>query len=202
MNYFKVLLTVVIYYTVFCMQSCQSGYTPKPRAYYRIDMPDKSYEELPNSGLAYSFQIPTYAKISLYNGRFSGTEETSSWLNVDFPDFNAHIHLTYKIVGGNLAQLIEDAHTFVYKHAVKADAITKERFENSTDKVYGIVYHIKGNTASSLQFFCTDSIRNFLRGALYIDSEPNKDSLAPVIDFLGRDIEVILKTLKWQNISD
>ena len=45
------------------------------------------------------------------------------------------------------------------------------------------MYDLKGNTASSLQFFVTDSTRNFLRGSLYFNAEPNKDSLAPVMDF-------------------
>jgi hypothetical protein len=44
----------------------------------------------------------------------------------------------------------------------------------------------------------TDSTRNFLRGALYFETEPNKDSLAPVIDFFKKDMDQIINTLKWK----
>ena len=47
----------------------------------------------------------------------------------------------------------------------------------------GILYDLKGNTASAVQFYVTDSTRHYLRGSLYFASEPDADSLEPVIDF-------------------
>ncbi|HEX2934063.1 MAG TPA: hypothetical protein VHO72_01805, partial [Bacteroidales bacterium] len=61
-----------------------------------------------------------------------------------------------------------------------------------------LVYDIKGNTASSVQFYVTDSTRHFIRGALYFEAQPNKDSLAPVIDFFRKDIIHLIETLKWK----
>jgi len=95
--------------------------------------------------------------------------------------------------------LIDDAHVFVDKHTIKADAILQTRYEHPDQRVYGVLFEIKGNAASSIQFFCTDSVNHFLRGALYFDAEPNKDSLAPVIKFLKKDVEHLLETLHWIN---
>lgn len=192
------LLLILLYVGI---SGCQSRSTPKPRGFFRIALPEKHYEDLPNS-YPFSFQIPRYAHISDYQGGFQKTEQTEDWININFPDFNANIYITYKPVEQNLAQLIEDAHTFVYKHTLKADGISQKRFDNSPANVSGVLYHIKGNTASSIQFFCTDSATNFLRGALYFNAEPNRDSLAPVIDFLGKDVEVILSTMKWKNKTE
>jgi len=138
--------------------------------------------------------------VSAYEGKFSNDTDAANWLNVDFPDFSAHIHLTYKTVENNLRELIDDAYTFAYKHSAKAESINQVRFSNDNSDVYGIIYEIKGNTASSIQFFCTDSVSNFLRGALYFDSEPNKDSLAPVVSFLSDDINELMESLKWNKI--
>lgn len=177
--------------------SCQNSYAPKPRGFFRIDFPVKEYQKLP-SGYPYSFDFPKYSKLSKYKGQFENSKIAQDWLNVDFPDFSAHIHLTYKEVEKNLGRLIDDAHNFAYKHSLKADGIEQSQFIDLDSRVYGIVYKIRGNTASSVQFFCTDSTKHFLRGALYFDTEPNKDSLAPVIDFLTKDIEIIMESLEWE----
>jgi gliding motility-associated lipoprotein GldD len=189
-----VLICISVLYTI----GCGKSYTPKPRAYFRIELPPKDYVEL-KGDFPYVFDIPTYAAISHYEGRWEGTDTAEYWINIEYPQFHSRLHLTYKKVNNNLAKLIDDAYTFAFKHSIKADAINQREYLNPGSNVYGILYDIKGNTASSLQFFVTDSTRNFLRGALYFDNEPNKDSIAPVNDFLRKDVERMIETLKWKN---
>lgn len=178
--------------------SCQSPSTPRPRGYFRIDLPQKAYQSF-SEGTQFRFDYPEYADIKGYTGIFDQDPDAENWLNVDFPVFSAHIHLTYKTIrNSNLRELIDDAHTFAYKHTIKAEAINQYRFSFPERRVYGVKYEIKGNTASGLQFFCTDSVDHFLRGALYFDSEPNKDSLAPVLQFLEKDIDHLIRTLEWK----
>jgi gliding motility-associated lipoprotein GldD len=86
----------------------------------------------------------------------------------------------------------------LYKHSVKADGIGETVFENTEKKIYGILYDLKGNTASSLQFVLTDSTKHFFRAALYIDNVPNKDSIAPVIEYLRKDVVQIMETFEWK----
>ncbi len=85
----------------------------------------------------------------------------------------------------------------VKNHITKADAINEQVISNRENKVYGILYDLKGNTASAVQFYVTDSIKHYLRGSLYFATEPNPDSLAPVIDFFREDIIHLIETLKW-----
>jgi len=68
-------------------------------------------------------------------------------------------------------------------HVSKADAIKENVVSNIDNKVYGIIYDLKGNTASAVEFYVTDSLSHYLRGSLYFASEPNADSLAPVMIF-------------------
>ena len=49
-----------------------------------------------------------------------------------------------------------------------------------------------------MQFYLTDSVKNFLRGALYIKEIPNIDSLQPVISFLDRDVIQLIRTTEWK----
>ena len=63
----------------------------------------------------------------------------------------------------------------------------------------GIMYEIKGNAASPFQFFATDSTKHFLRGSMYFNVYPNKDSLAPVFDFVQSDIKHLIETIKWKD---
>ena len=66
-------------------------------------------------------------------------------------------------------------------------------------KVYGTVIELGGNAASLLQFYMTDSTKNFLRGSLYFYAAPNKDSLQPVVDYIKKDIFHIVQTLQWKS---
>lgn len=172
--------------------ACKRSYTPKPRGFFRIDMPKKEYTSLPDS-FPYTFQYPAYAKINNDNTRLS----ERYWINIEYPDLNGKIHISYKKVNNNINQLIEDSRDLAYKHTIKADAINETMFVKPEKHVYGILYEIEGNAASSVQFFLTDSVENYLRGALYINVEPNKDSLSPVIDYIKSDIKVLIESFEW-----
>jgi gliding motility-associated lipoprotein GldD len=182
------------------LPGCKPDFTPKPRAYYRIELPEKEFVAL-SGDYPYSFDYPLYGKINSYQGRWTDSDTSDYWINLEFPQFRSRVHLTYKPVRNNLANLIEDAHSYAYKHSVKADAIIQTEYVDSLSDVYGVLFDLKGNTASSVQFYATDSVNHFLRGALYFDCEPNKDSLAPVRDFLRMDLVKMMETLSWRKTT-
>ncbi|MCX6257402.1 MAG: gliding motility lipoprotein GldD [Bacteroidia bacterium] len=168
-------------------------YTPRQRGYFRIDLPEKKYRTY-TEDCPFRFDYPVYAVIRPDENR----NAEPCWINVCFDNFKAIIHLSFKKVNGNLESMTEDAHSFVYRHTIKADAIDERRISLPEKKVYGILYDIKGNAASSMQFYLTDSADHFIRGALYFSVKPNKDSLAPVIGFVRKDIENMINTFEWK----
>ena len=119
---------------------------------------------------------------------------------MQFPQFKGTLHLSYESITSKKVfdELIEDAHTFAFKHTVKATSIDQGTIRYPDRKVYGIYYTIDGNAASSVQFFLTDSTRNYLRGALYFNTEPRLDSIQPVLTFVKQDVNVLIKTLRWK----
>jgi len=187
----KTILPALI--ILFLVISCKQTFTPKPRGYHRTDFPAKEYQKF-DSTCPFTFEYPKYGKIQ----RDMDPNAEPCWINIAFPEFKAKIHLSYKTIAGSAVQFMEDSRTLAYKHAIKADAIDELLVDEPQRKVYGIIYDIRGNAASSIQFYLTDSVRHFLRGSLYFEAHPNKDSLAPAIDFFRKDMEKLINTDRWK----
>jgi gliding motility-associated lipoprotein GldD len=185
------LLYLIIIITAFV--SCKKEYTPKPRGFFRIDLPEKKYTSTPDI-LPYKFEVADNSVII----RNRKAKEELYWINIEYPQYKATIYVSYKKIHNNLETYINDSREFVYKHTIKADAIIEDVFVNEDKKVYGIKYDIQGDAASNTQFFLTDSTHNFLRGALYFNVVPNKDSLAPVLSYINKDIIHLMETFEWK----
>jgi gliding motility-associated lipoprotein GldD len=188
---FKLIILILIACIPY---GCKNHIVPKPAGYFRIDFPEKKYRVY-DTTCPFVFEYPVYANISYDVGKIS----EPCWFNIEFPRYRAKIHISYKKLHGNLETILNESHEFAYSHSVKADAIIEQPWLNAGNKVYGILYDIKGNAASSVQFIVTDSVHNFLRGALYFTALPNEDSLTPVIQFFREDIVHIVETLKWKD---
>lgn len=190
----RILLFTIL---VLLFYSCSQTYAPKPRGYFRIDLPEKEYN-LSDSTFPYQFERPVYTSIT--GDPYSPEEKY--WINLNFLPFNATLHISYKKVDGNLVAYLEDAHKLVTKHIPKADAIYDSLIVDRERKLFGLVYEIEGSGAASpYQFFLTDSISHFVRGALYFNTVPNNDSLEPVINFIADDIEHLINTFEWKDIK-
>ena len=185
------LLIALLFFTAI---SCKESYTPKPYGYFRIDLPEKSWNLSPDS-LPYQFDMSALANIETDQSK----EAEWGWVNVCYPQYNAKIHLSHKNIttDSSLFRFTEDCHRLAYTHTIKAESINEKYFRK--DGTFGMIYYIEGNTASSTQFFITDSTRHFLRGALYFNQHPDRDSLAPVINYLREDIVNLMETLQFRD---
>lgn len=193
--------------------SCNSPFTPKPKGYFKIDFPQHSYQTFNEPGFPYSFEYPSYATISK---QVDSSEQQPYWLNIEFNQFNGKIYLSYKSVNGysvykiktqqgykdslsknSFDQLRDEAFNMTYKHTIKASGIVDSFFRNKPGYA-GMYFYVAGNAATSKQFFVTDSVKHFLRGALYFDATPNEDSIRVVSDFLEADVKHLIQTLTWK----
>lgn len=178
--------------------SCNSDYTPKPRGYFQINFPQKKYQAFNQLGYPYSFEYPVYAKVVKDSSFFGEATENDWWINIDFPQFNGKVYISYKEIGKNkLDKLINDAFTMTNKHTTKAYSIDESSITNPNN-VHGIFFKVGGDVATANQFFLTDSTKHFLRGALYFDATPNEDSLSIVNRFLIEDVKHLINTFKWK----
>lgn|SRR5690606_12964503 len=186
---------VLLFGLLLTIGGCGQHYAPKPRGYFRIEFPDKDYQPF-STGCPYVFDMPAYATMEPDRS----ADAQPCWTDIRFEQFNARIHLSYIRIDGreHFNELVEDARTFAFKHTVKATAIDQQGINRPGDRVYGLKYEIKGNTASNIQFFVTDSTTHYLRGALYFNEKPRLDSIQPVLEFIHADIDTLLHSIHWK----
>jgi gliding motility-associated lipoprotein GldD len=180
---------------LFAACSGNHDYSPKPRGYFRIVFPEKAYQPYV-SNCPFTFEYPKYAVIEPDRN----ANAKPCWLNMQFPQFKGILHLSYEHILSKkeFDELVEDAHKLSFKHTVKATSIDQGVISYPERKVYGIYYSIDGNAASSVQFYLTDSTKNYIRGALYFSSEPKLDSIQPVLTFVKKDVDVMIKSFRWK----
>ena len=170
-----------------------ADFTPKPRGYFRIELPSRDYQPL-EIDCPFTFEYNTHAVWQ--------KARRECWGDLYYPDLKGRLQLTYKPVSDqNLETLLEEGRQLAFKHTVKAAGIGEKVFNDPYSEVYGILYNIQGEAATNIQFFMTDSANHFLRGGMYFYAEPNVDSLRPVNDYMQGEIVHLIETLQWKNLS-
>lgn len=170
-----------------------SEYTPKPRAHFRIELPVVHYQEI-NQFSDFSFELSDQSRLELIKD-----SAMYEWFDIVYPNFHAKIHCSYiPVKKDNFLKIEEESKNFAYLHLRKANAFQEQDFENKEQNVYGTIYEIKGNVVSPIQFILTDSVHSFFRGSLYFDYVPQQDSISPVLDYIHKDIQVLIESFRWK----
>ena len=182
-----VLLAVGLY-------SCESNWLPRPPGYNRIDLPKHSYQKL-EQGYPYQLDFSTYSRVEADSFNLNEKE----WINLNYPDFGAKVHLTYKKIDQNtdFKILSNDAFNLTAKHQIKAYGI-EEAILLTPNGYSAVVAELTGEVPTQFQFFVTDSTSHFLRGAVYFNTALKNDSLAPVIEFIKIDMAHLINSVNFE----
>jgi len=183
--------SIVCILVALLLVSCKDSPVPKPRGYFRIDLPEKKYKQQ-LTDCSFNFEIPAYATYQKRNDK-----KDECWFNLNFPQFKAQVHFTYRPIKDDLRKLLDDSYSMAVEHQVKANDIQKILISNDSTCVYGLIFRLDGAVATPIQLYLTDSVNHFLRGSLYFNSRTNSDSLAPIIQFIEADIIHLANTLHW-----
>jgi gliding motility-associated lipoprotein GldD len=184
-NYISLLFVFIL------ILSCENDdVNPRPFGYFRIDLPEVSYNEL-GIDCPYIFEYSDQAIVVM-------KDANKCWINLYYPKHKATIYLTYMDVNDNLRQHLKHTQKLTYDHQIKATRIDRLPITNEENKVYGLKYRLEGDVASYVQFYLTDSTDHFLRGALYFDAYVNSDSLRPVVEYLDLEIQHLVETFHWK----
>ena len=173
-----------------CLLFCASctEYTPKPRGYFRIE-PPRALDSLP-----YSFRVSRLVTVELPE---VGSPE--GWINLSYPSLGVKIYCSYlPVTRATLPVAENESRSLVARQIKQAEAVKEQAYSNPEERVYGSLFLLDGEAASPVQFMLTDSVSNFFRGALYYDCVPNADSLAPVTDYLRKDIIELIQSFTWK----
>ncbi|MCG8311481.1 MAG: gliding motility lipoprotein GldD [Cytophagales bacterium] len=196
MNRFAKKLGLFLIVGIHALFACKSDYMPKPKGFNRILLPKYEYSSLADS-FPYQFEYSKHARVL----KDSSWIAEPYWIDLYYPGFQASIQISYKPIKGSerlLKEYLATAYKLTSKHQVKAYAIDEAIIETKSGKT-AVIARLSGEVPSQYQFFSTDSVNHFLRGALYFNTATQNDSLAPVIEYVRKDIMHLLNTLKWQD---
>ncbi len=197
MNCLKFFAVVAV--TVFFAACRPSVPVPKPKGYFKIELPGHSYQLFDSTSFPFQFEYPVYGHIT-QDTELVRNEHSPYWINIYFKDMDATIYLSYKAITSEepLEKLIDESYRLSNKHNVRADYIkSSEEFSTNND-LRAVYYKVGGNAASASQFYITDRQRHFLRGSLYFNVTPNADSLKPAQEFLETDMDHLVQTFRFK----
>ncbi len=188
------LLFLLPFFGSLLLTGCDEDYVPKPRGYFRIELPEKSYVTYQNPDCPFSFDVPSYSRVV----PDPSPRAEPCWINIEFTPFKGTLYVSYKDLNNNLSQFVEDSRSLSMKHVSKASGIEEEMLSDAATKKYGALFHVKGSAASAVQFYLSDSTRHFIRASLYFYAPPNPDSLAPVLAYVEEDVRHLLESFRWK----
>ena len=177
---------------VLLILSCrEQALMPKPDGYFRIEFNKPNYNKFKK----------TDSKITFYLNKNETTEidSTNNVLKVSYLRLNMDLILNFNSLSkaDNIKRNLDDFYNIVQTHAKKSNTLSIKDYENEQHKVYGRLYEFKGNVATPLQFFLTDSTTNFVRGHLQPKSKIVYDSIYPSIQYIKNDVLVLFESLQW-----
>ena len=192
-------LLLLLLITVLCNSCEEAAPIPKPRGFPKVTLPEKAYQPFKEGYCHFTFEYPKYATIVQDTSFFNEKPINDCWFDIYVPSLAARIHCCYYVLDkvNNLEKLNADAFDLANKHNVKADYIDELPI-HKPNHVDGFAFDIEGAAASPFQFYLTDSTTHYMRGSLYFYTKARPDSLAPVLDFMKRDIMHIINTFEWE----
>ena len=174
----------------FILTGCgEDHFVPRPPTYLRPNLPKANYVEFSDQ-CPYRFEISSLYTVSKV--------ENTCHKDIDLGLLNGVIHFSYIAMEKPLADYINYAIDKVDEHKIKATGIEDERVIRQKDRVFGTVFHLKGDVASPIQFYLTDSLTHFVSGVVYFNAPPNSDSLRPSVAYLQKDIDRMIQSFQWK----
>ncbi|MGC4128598.1 MAG: gliding motility lipoprotein GldD [Bergeyella sp.] len=183
---FKKLTFILLGLVLF---SCGKEPVPKPYGELRLEYPPAKYQKF-ESECPYTFEYSDFARVD--------KGKKACWYYITYPKMKARIFITYYPIRNDFNLHIKEAEKLVYEHTIKASAIETKSFNYPEKKVFGNFYELKGQSASNVQFYATDSTRHFVTANLYFNTRPKPDSLAPAVDYVKKDILRMIDTFEWK----
>lgn len=191
----------ILLLALLALASCGDGpsYTPKPRAFPKVEYPERGYQQFDKSYCNFTFEYPVYSEIERDTLFFDERPADPCWFDIFTPAFDSRIHCSYYPISreNTFDQLKNDAFELMEWHNKKANYIQEVPIKREGN-VNGFAFVIEGPAASPFQFYLTDSTSHFLRGALYFNTQARPDSLKPIYEFVEEDILHLIETFRWK----
>ena len=194
MRFFNIICSLYFLFTFF---SCENNsILPKQDAYLRIEFNEPNY-------LIYKSQN---SKINfLYNSSSSSIESISArTINLDYNKLGMSLDLSFDKLNDEteLTNYLRDFNLLLDAHTKRSNGFLIKEFENRNYSTYGKLYEFRGDVASPIQFFLTDSINNFIHGSLNMTVKSKYDSIYPSVQYIKNDILVFFESINLKKNNE
>lgn len=162
---------------------CSNSAGQKVKARADMNLPQPLYA-MTSDTLPFRFELSDQATFSARKSK-----EGEYFCDVVYPSLNAQLYCTWHRISPETFPLMaEESRKLAFQHIAMATGINEKIYENDFTRVYGILYDIKGDVATPLQIALTDSTSYFFNASLYFNTTPNADSIAPVLEYIRKDV--------------
>ena len=194
MRFFNIICSLYFLFTFF---SCDNNSSlPKQDAYLRIEFNEPNYLTHKSQNSKINF---------LYNASSSSIESISArTINLDYNKLGMSLDLSFDKLNNEseLTNYLRDFNLLLDAHTKRSNGFLIKEFENRNYSTYGKLYEFRGDVASPIQFFLTDSINNFIHGSLNMTVKSKYDSIYPSVQYIKNDILVFFESINLKKNNE
>tara|TARA_B100000900_G_scaffold181937_1_gene154342 strand:- start:3691 stop:4290 length:600 start_codon:yes stop_codon:yes gene_type:complete len=194
----KIFFSIIIVFTI--LQSCNDSGSvltndsnlPKQKGFLRIDFEEPSYSLLNDKEIPFEFY---YNSTSVIVNQIS-----SKTLKLNYEKLGMSLDLSINKLydNGEFLSYLSDFNLLLDSHTKKSNGFFLKEYENINYSTYGKIYEFRGNVASPIQFYITDSTSNFISGSINLKFKSNYDSIFPSIQYIKDDILFLFQSINWK----
>lgn len=198
----KQILSFLILLSI-CLVSCQEEdiSVPKPRMYPKVILPTQGvYIEYNKEGCPFKFDYPAYATIKPSNAKSNFENKLNDcWFDIHYSNLKAILYCSYSDIHSpeEYRSMIDKNYLLVNKHNKRADFID-ESLIIKNKKPFGVQFKIDGEVATPYQFLLTDTTSHIFRASLYFNAPINPDSIAPIYNYIQKDLDRMVGSFEWK----
>ncbi len=172
---------------------------PKPRAFPRVDYPERNLTIFNDDDCPFTFVYPDYMEPEKETSFLGETPVHPCWFDLAVPSLNARIHCSYYEVSDRKSfnELVADAFRIANKINQRSNYMDEIRVGNEQG-TGGLILEFQGPAASPMHFFLSDTVNHFFKASLYYNTKVQPDSLAPITEFIKSDLAGVINSFEWK----
>ena len=172
--------------------SCNETNLPKQKGFLRIEFKEPYYSIHEEIDTPFNFY---------YNSNSTDPDQIgNNQFLFDYSDLNLSLNLSFYNIKSSqdLEKKSRDFFLILDTHTKKSNGVILEEYDNDNSRIFGKLYEIKGDVASPIQFYLTDSLSNFVSGSVNLKFKSNYDSIYPSIQYVKNDVFVLFESINWK----
>ena len=194
MRFFNIICSLYFLFTFF---SCENNSSlPKQDAYLRIEFNKPNYLTHKSQNSKINF---------FYNASSSSLNYISArTINLDYKKLGMSLDLSFDKLNDEteLTNYLRDFNLLLDAHTKRSNGFLIKEFENRNYSTYGKLYEFRGDVASPIQFFLTDSINNFIHGSVNMTVKSKYDLIYPSVQYIKNDILVFFESINLKKNNE